>query len=363
MKVGIITFHASHNYGSMLQAYALQQTVLALGHECEIINFRTAKQKKIFRPFLLKNGWRGLAKALIYPNLAINDLKKHHNFEKFIQNYMSLSPLCHNHEELERIATSYDFFISGSDQIWNTGCWDFETAYFLDFVSNRRKIAYAPSMGPYAFYDIPSSTHESIKEKICDYNYISAREPDTAKMIKNISGLDASVVIDPTFLLSTKHWSKIAGEKPLINSDYILLYTPWFEKHRNLYTEAARIAKKKNIKIICTLSDGYRECHKFPKFEYFTAVGPIEFLNLIKHARGVLCGSFHAVVFSIIFAKPFYAHEGLEDSRISHLLKLTGLENCAETPDDIIVHDFTKVQEQLGAFIESSRSFLKEALI
>lgn len=49
-KIGIITFHASHNYGSMLQAYALQQTVLGMGLDCEIINFRTNIQTEHFKP-------------------------------------------------------------------------------------------------------------------------------------------------------------------------------------------------------------------------------------------------------------------------------------------------------------------------
>ena len=70
MKVGIITFHASHNYGSMLQAYALQQTVLRLGHECEIINLRTSIQKRYYLPFLLQPSKRKKATAIIHPNLG-----------------------------------------------------------------------------------------------------------------------------------------------------------------------------------------------------------------------------------------------------------------------------------------------------
>ena len=77
MKVGIITFHASHNYGSMLQAYALQQTVLRLGHECEIINLRTSIQKRYYLPFLLQPGKRKKAKAIIHPILAIDDVRKY----------------------------------------------------------------------------------------------------------------------------------------------------------------------------------------------------------------------------------------------------------------------------------------------
>lgn len=46
MHIGIITFHASFNYGSMLQAYALQTFLTKQGHKVEIVNYRTLRQKK-----------------------------------------------------------------------------------------------------------------------------------------------------------------------------------------------------------------------------------------------------------------------------------------------------------------------------
>lgn len=40
MSVKILTFHASNNYGAALQAYGLQQSVMAMGYECEFLNYR-----------------------------------------------------------------------------------------------------------------------------------------------------------------------------------------------------------------------------------------------------------------------------------------------------------------------------------
>lgn len=115
MKVGIITFHASHNYGSMLQAYALQQTVLRLGHECEIINLRTSIQKRYYLPFLLQPGKRKKAKAIIHPILAIDDVRKYWKFEKFLKDKYILSPRTYSTAEaLKEDCLDYDFFISGS---------------------------------------------------------------------------------------------------------------------------------------------------------------------------------------------------------------------------------------------------------
>ena len=39
MKVGILTFHDAHNYGAVLQAYALKKYIGKLGHNVRIINY------------------------------------------------------------------------------------------------------------------------------------------------------------------------------------------------------------------------------------------------------------------------------------------------------------------------------------
>lgn len=362
MKVGIITFHASHNYGSMLQAYALQQTVIALGHECEIINFRTKAQREIYKPFFRQDGWIKKAKALRYPFLAIDDIKKHRLFERFLNHKLILSSATFSSsKELEDAQLDYDCYISGSDQIWNTCCSDFSTAYYLGFVKSGKRIAYAPSMGP-SPEQVKDTLDKFISDCISRYDSISVREPGTAEIIKPLTDKKPSVAADPTLLLTPAEWSSLAGETPLINGDYILIYTPWYEYYKNLYGIAARLAEEKGMQVICTLPDGYRYWNQNPYFKFFTVVGPTEFLNLIKHACYVLCGSFHAVVFSMMFGKPFYAYKGMDDSRISHLLKLTENERYAESPDNMSSLGLTNVSDKLKPFIESSRKFLIDSL-
>ena len=362
MKVGIITFHASHNYGSMLQAYALQQTVIALGHECEIINLRTKAQKNMYKPFYRQHGWIKKAKAIRYPFLTIDDIKKHSLFENFLNHKLILSSATFSSvKELEGAQLDYDCYISGSDQIWNTWCTDFSTAYYLDFVKTGKRIAYAPSMGPK-----PCRNDEAFKifisKCLSRYDSISVREPDTSKRIQQISGRYASVVADPTLLLLPSAWSTLAGETPLVKGEYILLYTPWYESYRDLYVQATKTAKQNGIRVICTTPEGYRAWHNEDNFDYYTAVGPIEFVNLIKFSRGAMCGSFHGVVFSLLFNKPFYAYKGMEDSRISHLLELTSLQKCAYSPVFDLSHEFTYDCDKLRSFIETSRQFLQDSL-
>lgn len=362
MKVGIITFHASHNYGSMLQAYALQQTVLSLGHECEIINLRTSAQRKMYRPFYKQPGWIKKLKAIRYPLLALDDVRKHHLFEKFLNtNYQLSSKTYSSADALSKAQHDYDCYISGSDQIWNTNCSDFSTSYFLDFVKKGRCIAYAPSMGPLPFR-VDISSQFRLANLLEQYQAISVREPNTAERIKQLTGKNAIVTADPTLLLSTFQWSSLAGEKPLVKGEYILLYTPWYEEYKELYEQAAALAANNCINIVCTIPEACNLWHKNPYFKYFTAVGPIEFLNLIKYSKSILCGSFHAVVFSLIFGKPFYAYKGMDDSRISHLLNHIGLEKCADSIESTDSIDVFHAYDKLKPFIDSSRRFLKESL-
>lgn len=364
MKVGIITFHASHNYGSMLQAYALQQTVLSLGHECEIINLRTAAQKSFYKPFFKLPGFRKKIKALVYPKLAFDDYRKHRLFEYFLQKNLILTDEeYHSATELAAARLDFDAYISGSDQIWNTKCFDHASSYFLDFVKSGKRVAYAPSMGPQPELEVADKFTSAIKEYLRHYSTVSVREKRTADKVRKICGIDPQVVADPTLLLSQEEWSEFAGNKPLIDGKYILLYTPWYDNYTALYEQAAAVAAKSNLPIVCTIPDAYKTWHRNPYFKYFTAVGPSEFVNLIKHSQAVLCGSFHAVVFSILFGKPFYAYKGIADSRISQLLDITRLDNMGPlNPQSIINHRLCYNRNELGCFIEKSRTFLAESL-
>ena len=365
-KVGIITFHASHNYGSMLQAYALQKTVEALGYNCEIINFRTKRQKKMYRPLPLDPRLLSVLKTIRFPKLAFNDLRKHRLFEEFIHEYLKVTNAEYsNLQQLREANFDYDAYISGSDQIWNTYCYDYDPAYFLDFVKgSAKKIAYAPSMGPRPETDVKTNNDSSIKKYLSFYNALSVREEGTADRIERITGIRPTVCLDPTLLLSREDWYSLTDNVSHIQGDYILLYTPLCDE--KLYDKATEIAKKYHLKVVVTL---FNHCFRYRNnrcIESYTPVGPKEFLTLIKYSRFVVCKSFHAVVFSLIFSRPFYAVNGMNDNRVNHLLKLTGLENFANYPEKNILDfgpdTFVKAFALLQPAKDKSINFLQDAL-
>lgn len=367
-SVGILTFHASHNYGSMLQAYALQQTVLDMGYKCEIINFRPERQKQMFRPDYCTGNLIERLKRLIvqFPHIR-ETWRKYELFEIFLQNNLLLSAKEYGTvEELEQEDLMYDYYISGSDQIWNADCFDFDIAYYLPFVHSGKLVAYAPSMGPTP--ENSKNINVNITPFLERYDRISVREPGTAQFIQRKCNKEVPVVIDPTLLLPAGRWNSLIDPEPIIKGDYIFLYSPKFNSFENVYKLAEDISKHYRIKVILSRNHKYLcDKRRWNKFHIKADIGPQEFLNLLKNARIVCCDSFHAVVFSIMLQVPFLAMDGMNDSRISNLLEMVGLENRSFNVDKSIddsVFDSLSLKniERLQPYINNSLDFLKAAL-
>lgn len=375
-RVGIITFHASHNYGSMLQAYALQQVILNMGFDCEIINFRTERQKYYYKPCFYRGTIQGKVKRylLLFPYYKPL-LEKFNLFEDFLKDDLLLTLKEYSSlTELENENFQYDFFISGSDQIWNTSCLDFDWAYYLSFVHTGKKIAYAPSMGPYAEGVILSQNYKKIKELLSSYSSLSVREEGTARWIKKHCDFDVDINLDPTLLLDSETWNTIIDSKPLICEDYIFVYAPFF--NLEVLKMADRLSKRYNMKVVLSqIYDAHIwECYKFilsnNRFVVKLNVGPKEFLNLCKYAR-LICGySFHLVAFSVLFHIPFLALNGMKDNRIANLLNMLSLQYRSVDADyalnrdlDLFDMSFNNVDLKISRYRERSLLWLNRALI
>lgn len=372
ITTGTITFHASHNYGSMLQAYALQQILInELGVVNELINFRSIDQKKMYSyPTEKKHSWKLKFIKFLLPNTLEDRKKKYNLFEKFLADYLQLSPEFKDDKEVIQYARKFDYLIAGSDQIWNTCCKDFNWLYYLPF-ANGNAVAYAPSMGPNSKKQVLNLHYENIKLHLQHFKAISVREKGTLDIIKCLSKKNIEILIDPTLLITKNKWNTLSGDKPLIDGDYIFMYHPFIDK------EICRVTSNVSqlLGMPAYVSNQLPPIIEFKnmmsvkrKLKYKLDAGPIEFLNLLKNAKYVISGSFHAVVFSIIFQKPFLALNGKEDNRMYQLLKSTDLLNYAVNKDDYIQVlnkldniDFTKSTRYIEEEKYKSISFLKEA--
>ena len=121
MRIGILTYHACYNYGANLQAYALQQVLLNLGHECKIIDYQNQKLKEVNSVLNFHIDNKFDIAFLIYNLFHFISMKKRKNkFESFINQNFQLSSHCRTDKEVVMECENYDVVICGSDQIWNT---------------------------------------------------------------------------------------------------------------------------------------------------------------------------------------------------------------------------------------------------
>lgn len=365
MKIGILTFHRSHNYGSMLQAYALQQILLKAGYECETIDFTSPRQKLMYTLPWNKGHWlKRLLKNIYYLRIRKDLIRKFQLFEEFLYKNIKLSTQTYRNR-LEMINLDYDVIITGSDQIWNVSCYDFDWVYYIDFPFDGKRIAYAVSMGSGLCKQIMET---QFKEKLSlllnKYNSILVREIGTGDIVKKISGLNFSITLDPTLLLEKTEWERFVGNTPLVKGDYIFYYTPQYRLDAISCVE--KIGIQTGMPIIETI---HIQNTKRKNFFIKLDVGPIEFLNLIRFAKVIVGASFHVIVFSILFRKTFWAVNSQNDNRKNNLLRLLDLEDRNITSDFILEQiekdkgiNYAKVDSLLSKHKEQSIKLLLEAI-
>ncbi len=363
-KVGILTFHGAHNYGSVLQSYASVMTLKKLGYIPEIINMRNAAQLEAYSIFRNRESLpRRLFSILIYPKLKTRAIK----FEYFINKILPLSSVKYRTgKELDIDKLDYDIYYTGSDQVWNPACQDFESAYYLDFVKHKRPtIAYAPSLGKGY---LEKSDRDLIRSLIGNIDYLSCREETGAKLIEELSGRKTVQVCDPVFLLTADEWHNFAVA-PKRKKPYILVY--FLENNHGDRTNLELLKKTTGYDVIL-LNDYLREFIN-PNIKLKVDASPQEFLGLIRDAEFIYTNSFHATAFSVIFNKQFYTAVAKSndvannnDSRKIDFLKSIGLEH--RTVKSVFAIDFDqkicyeRVNERIEALRSNSLGYLKNAL-
>lgn len=365
MKTATITYHASHNYGSMLQAYALQQTIVKLGHENEIINLRTERQKKLYsKPF---ESTRPFIRQALHNLLCLpyrNALEKKYDlFEQFLAENLLLTREYSCMEDIKEADLDYDCFIAGGDQIWNTAPTDFDWSFYLPF-TDHKKISYAVSMGPKADQQVTSRTE--IKDYLSRFAHISVREEATKRIVEVLTGNKATINLDPVLLLDKNEWLTKTNSRPLIDGDYILVYVPGGYR-KDVFNIAEKISRAIGMNVYTSLFTHQLLFQN--KIKKYLAVGPLEFLNLLSNSKLVICGSYHAVIFSALFERPFIAVDGMHDDRLRTFLANTNLtsramsqDNLENRYDQLFDCDFIKSTNYLNSERESSLTYLKNAI-
>ena len=368
MKIGIITFHNSYNCGSMLESYAIQTVVQKLGYEAEIVNFSSEGQKEIYAIRFKNNSIKNIMKNILTipakSKIELNNKK----YEEFKQKNFKLSKEYVKGSEISE--EEYNAVIAGSDQIWNITIEDYDDAYFLPWVKEAKKIAYSPSFGA---KKISENTDD--ERKYCNYlkefDCLSIRENNGQKWIKEMTGIDIPVLLDPTLLLETEDYNKIEDTSLQEEDKYIFFYCPSF--NREICKFVKKLADKYNLKVITwsTKSYYFKLIKSFgfilPQYE-----SPAVYLNLIKNAEIVLTTSYHGTIFSTLYQKKFITIKNGEmygsDDRVITLLKQLNMENrlIPYDFDDNFNYlqdvDYSNYKENIDILKKKSIDYLRESL-
>lgn len=349
-KVGIITWHYYPNFGSALQAYALQKYINNNGGNATLINYVNGERAHLWRIRLLLSY---IDKIL--PHFLTTKL--HYKFLAFEATYFKESPQISTRKGIEKIANHFDTFICGSDQIWAPNV--FNDIYFLSFVpQNKKRYSYAASIG---LSQIPNNLKPTYRKLLSNFDKISVREEQGQDLLKSEFNMDAEVVLDPTLLLTSTEWIRLA-KFPKNREKYILCYfLGKNESHRKLVEELAQQTK---LKIICL---SRFSIDNRPTFTTDTDAGPQEFIGYINNAEYIVTDSFHGVCFSINLKKNFYVVKRFtekdpinQNSRIINILNITNLKDrlIDHLPKTLESIDYDVCERALNKQRKRSHEFL-----
>lgn len=363
MKIGIISIQNSCNYGAVLQTFAAQESYAKHG-QVEIINYQNTHTDKTTKKLRFGKTPRDIlrfGKDFLRLLPKIRSLKK---FESFFNTHYKLSGA--PTQDLSAMKNSYDFYVCGSDQIWNPQIISedgtIDSNYFLAFTDSKNKISYASSKGSYNY---TPEEKKLVTSLLNDFQDISVRESDAAEFFSNELNRPVEHVLDPTLLLSKSEWlDSLNIKNDLSKKPYILVYV--LRKNKILSQTVQTVAKIHDLDIITIDQDPFTtmRCDK-----HINDAGPVEFIELFSNASFVITNSFHGCAFSVNFNIPFIITPpptGL--NRIMSLLEAVGAEHRAiKTHDDAIKlakeHvNFESINTKLQAMRLESHQYIENSI-
>ena len=355
-RVGVLTFLHNDNYGSALQAYALQRALTALGAEAEHLDYRPSRQEKLRNLLTSGNSPRLILEGMRKRSVRAQEegaRQKAASFGPFYAAHMRLSPVCADHAALKKQASQYDLLLCGSDQIWSP-TW-LNPAYFLDFAAkDQRKAAYAPSLG---VKELPSPRKQAMmRSLLTGFERISVREAEGGRLLeKLLPGTQIPVMPDPVCLLRREEWLEMA-EHPHRKHPYLLCY--FLGESPAYWERVARLQEKTGlrVKVIPLTAEAYRQ-----PYDLCAGLSPEQFLGYLDEAAVVCTDSFHGTVFSTIFQTDFevFRRDREDDpasrnSRIDNLLRQLELDSdLAEIPWEAVTSHLAEMRREGLAYLAS----------
>lgn len=370
-KTAILTlYYHNYNYGGLLQAYALQKAVIKSGHQAKQISYRLESgydgwnpvKASIKKPVAYLYHWAKYGKW--FDQYTVRRKK----FEAFAETIPHTEVV--TAQNISKLGDQFDYFVCGSDQIWNPIGW--QPTLFFDFLpDDKKRISYAASI---ARDSLTEEEYDFMKPYLDEFSAISVREKNSADMLnRKFPQLNVQAVPDPVFLLEEEEWRTLIPKVNERKVPYIFAY--FLGENDENRQKAIQYAEDRKLKIRFVSYLDYAQSGWDKKHPELLAppMGVDEFLQDIANAELVLTDSFHAAAFSSILQTPFYALSRFKardrNSMNSRILNLVQELEIPKRYTETLPVDYQwqedeqkHINENLNRMQKNGIQFLKESL-
>lgn len=356
-NVGIVTFYNHPNYGAVLQAYALKSVLEEYGSQVSFIydqrmpveeSTEAAPAIPTAETEQEKRARRTRELLLKMARKPLEDQKR--IFTEFSKRHFRETPLTQTSD----LNSQFDFFLAGSDQVWNYEISKMDPFWFLDFAHPSKRFSYAASFGMDV---LPENRKGWYRQQLDRFSQISVRERSGQNIVEQLTGMEAIVCPDPVFLPPATLWEAL--KSPC--SEAIVVYMIEFDE--SLYRAAQKHAEEANLPLIYITNVNIT-----PNNLKRTFCTPEEWVGYFHHAHAVYTNSFHGISFSCLFHKPV-CYRGLQrlskrNNRITDLLQTLGAEQKEHSDvsgafELLFPEGWAYVDEKIAGLRASGRSYLE----
>lgn len=351
-RIGLITFHDTLNYGSLLQTFSLYKAIESLNYDITLIDYKCDSICKRESTYTWSEclTWKDYIKCILYSKKLIKRKKK---FWQFINQNMKVSKVF-TREDIGQANDLFEIFMVGSDIVWGVEITKYDYTYMLDFANDKTKLAFSSSIG----CKWEKKDEMEIQKYLEKFNDITVRETDAAEWVGNLIHREINVTCDPTMLWSGYFWRNYISLDYKPKGKYVLAYMATDD--RKNVKDAIYYGRKNKLPVYYIAPSKIVLGAKAIYPESFQ-----EWLTLLANAEVIFTASYHGLLFSLYFEKNFFYYNRGNKSRMISLGNELNIHHREGTDDNIQLDrlvDYPKVNEILNRKREDSWKRLTEML-
>lgn len=349
MKIGILSFQNTNNFGAYLHVIALYKKLKQMGCDVQVIDYMCSELNRREVPRLQLSFSLKAILSIFISGIILK--KKYKCLRKELSSIVQLTRQ-YDENNIKSINSLFDRFMVGSDIVWALDVTGYDYNYFLNFVKdNNKKVAFSSSVGDCNKFKDDSKLSNLLR----GFTQIAVRETEAQEWVRSISGKYADYVCDPTMLLTSKEWDECIKPKNY-HSDYALVY--FVDKDRKCLKDAIEYSRKHDLKV------------KFINYglpvkdvEIVKPTSLSEFIGLIKHSKMLFTASYHGMLFGLYYHKELMYYNRAHKSRMSSLATILGVEDkCGDSLNvkDYLPINYVDVEKRINEFRGKSEEVLQK---